>query len=309
MVQTKNKATASTIHYATCPLCAAKDIQLTLATEDYSISKDAFEIYACQVCDFHFTQNAPAPATIGPYYKSDVYISHSDTKEGLVNRLYHAARDLMLTKKRKLIQRLTTGKRLLDIGSGTGYFLNHMQSNGFKVTGIEIDGDARAATLKNFNIKVNPPPVLLDGQLAEKVDVITLWHVLEHLHDMDGYMQRMHQQLTNDGVVLIAVPNHKSFDAQHYGKHWAAYDVPRHLWHFSPKTVARLAEKNGFKVIDQKRLPLDPFYNALLSEKYQSSKLSLIFGGLIGLVSLLISYVNPARSTSPIYILKKVISQ
>lgn len=305
MVKTENLTTTDTIHYPTCPLCNAKDISLTLATEDYSISKEDFEIYACGNCDFHFTQNAPAPMAIAPYYKSDVYISHSDTKEGLVNRLYHTARDLMLKKKRKLIQKLTSGKRLLDIGSGTGYFLNHMQQNGFKVTGVEIDGDARAATLKNFNIKVNPPPTLLDGQLSEKVDVITLWHVLEHLHDMDGYMQSMHRQLSDDGVVLIAVPNYTSYDAQHYGKHWAAYDVPRHLWHFSPKTVARLADKNGFKVVGQKRLPLDPFYNSLLSEQYQSSKLSLIFGGIIGFISLLVSYVNPSRSTSPIYILKK----
>ena len=305
MVKTANKTDESTIHYTQCPICSSTNIGLTLATEDYSISKDAFEIYACKDCSFHFTQNAPSPMAIGPYYKSDVYISHSDTKEGLVNRLYHTARDLMLKKKRRLVEKLTTGKRLLDIGSGTGYFLNHMNENGFKVVGVEIDDSARAATLKNFKIKVNPPATLLESKLSEKVDVITLWHVLEHLHDMDGYMQSMHQQLADDGVVLIAVPNHTSYDAQHYGKHWAAYDVPRHLWHFSPKTVSKLAEKNGFNVVGQKRLPLDPFYNSLLSEKYQSSKLSLIFGGIIGLISLLVSYVNPSRSTSPIYILKK----
>ena len=165
----------------------------------------------------------------------------------------------MLKRKGKLIQKLTKGKRLLDIGSGTGYFLNHMKQNGFTVIGVEIDDSARKATLKNFNIKVNPPATFLEGQLSEKVDVISLWHVLEHLHDMDGYMQSMHRQLADNGFVLIAVPNHTSYDAQHYGKHWAAYDVPRHLWHFSPKTVAKLAEKNGFKVVGQKRLPLDPF--------------------------------------------------
>ena len=113
------------------------------------------------------------------------------------------------------------------------------------------------------------------------------------------------QPLADDGVLLIAVPNHTSYDAGYYGKYWAAYDVPRHLWHFSPLTMARLAEKNGFKVVGQKRLPFDPFYNALLSEKYQSSKLSFIFGGLIGFVSLMVSYFNPSRSTSPIYVLKK----
>lgn len=308
MVQTKNTSTSTTIHYDNCPLCQSSNIELALATEDYSISKEAFEIYACANCSFHFTQNIPTPETIGPYYQSDVYISHSDTKEGLVNRLYHTARDLMLSKKRKLVAQLTKGKKLLDIGSGTGYFLNHMQQHGYEVIGVEIDKSARAATLKNFNINVNPPATLLEGKIQQKVDIISLWHVLEHLHDLDGYMQSIHQQLTDDGIVLIAVPNHTAYDAQHYGKHWAAYDVPRHLWHFSPKTVAILAEKNGFKVVGQKRLPLDPFYNALLSEKYQSSKLSFIFGGLIGLAALVVSFFNASKSTSPIYILKKQVS-
>lgn len=305
MIKTATLKSSTIIQYNSCPLCNSPKIEPSLSTEDYSISKDAFEIYECQACTFHFTQNAPTPKAIGPYYKSDVYISHSDTKEGIVNRLYHSARDLMLKKKSSLIKKLTKGKRLLDIGSGTGYFLNHMNQNGYEVVGVEIDESARKATFDNFKIKVNAPAALLEGQLTEKVDVITLWHVLEHLHDMDGYMQSMHRQLNEDGVVLIAVPNYTAYDAQHYGKYWAAYDVPRHLWHFSPKTVAKLADKNGFKVIDQKRLPLDPFYNSLLSEKYQSSKLSLIFGGIIGLIALLVSYVNPSRSTSPIYILKK----
>lgn len=305
MVQTEIAKTSSTIHYQECPLCASKKIELTLATEDYSISKDSFQIYECADCSFHFTQNAPSPTSIAPYYKSDVYISHSDTKEGLVNKIYHSARELMLNRKRKLIQKLTPGKKILDIGSGTGYFLNHTKKNGFEVVGIEIDEDARNATQKNFNIKVEEPSVLLNGNLPQKVDVATMWHVLEHLHDMDGYMTSIHNQLNDDGVLLIAVPNYTSYDAQHYGKYWAAYDVPRHLWHFSPKTVAKLAHKNGFEVVDQKRLPLDPFYNSLLSEKYKSNKLSLIFGAVFGLISLLVSYINPSRSTSPIYILKK----
>jgi 2-polyprenyl-3-methyl-5-hydroxy-6-metoxy-1,4-benzoquinol methylase len=305
MLQTATAQSAQQITFEKCPLCSSKKIEMALATEDYSISKDAFEIFKCNDCSFHFTQNMPSPAAIGPYYKSDVYISHSDTKEGLVNRIYHSAREMMLRKKRNLIQQLTSGKKLLDIGSGTGYFLNSMKQNGYEVTGVEIDEAARNATLKNFGIKVNPPATLLEGKLKEKVDVITLWHVMEHLHDMDGYMQSMHDLLKPEGYLLIAVPNYTSFDAQYYGKYWAAYDVPRHLWHFSPKTIAKLAYKNNFELIDQKRLPLDPFYNSLLSEKYKSNKLSLIFGGIIGLIALLVSFVNPSRSSSPIYILKK----
>ena len=305
MVQAEINQTKKSLNYQTCPLCASTDIELSLPTKDYSISKHPFEIYACQQCDFHFTQNAPTPQAIGPYYQSDVYISHSDTKEGLINRLYHTAREWMLSKKRHHIQNLTNGKKLLDIGSGTGYFLHHMQEKGYEVRGVEIDESARKATLENFGIRVNTPEFFLNGQLEGNVDVITLWHVLEHLHDLTGYMQAMHRQLSDDGVLLIAVPNHKSYDARHYGHYWAAYDVPRHLWHFSPKTVALLAKKNGFKVVGQKRLPLDPFYNSLLSEQYQSKKLSFIFGGINGLIALLESYFKPERTTSPIYILKK----
>lgn len=305
MIQSATISDKSIIHYSECPLCSSKKIDLTLATEDYSISKEAFDIFRCADCDFHFTQRAPSPAAIAPYYNSEVYISHSDTKKGLVNRLYHTARNIMLKQKYKLVRRLAKGKTILDVGSGTGYFLNYMKQKGYQVTGVEIDSEARKTTLRNFGIEVQAPSFLLNKQLPEKVDIITLWHVLEHLHDLDGYMKSMHQSLKTGGVLLIAVPNHTSYDAQYYGQYWAAYDVPRHLWHFSPKTIVRLANKYDFEVVDQKHLPLDPFYNALLSEKYKSNKLSLIFGGIIGMISLLISFFNPSRSTSPIYILKK----
>jgi len=294
-----------TITYEACPLCGSKDISLSVSTEDYSISKEPFEIFDCESCSFRFTQHIPSPEKIGPYYQSDVYISHSDTKEGMVNKIYHSAREWMLNRKRNLVQSLTKGKRLLDVGSGTGYFLDHMKRHGYDVQGVEIDGDARTATKKKFGIQVEEPSTFLTGQLPQKVDAITLWHVLEHLHDLEGYMQSIRNQLTNDGVVLIAVPNHASYDATYYKKHWAAYDVPRHLWHFTPETVKRLAEKSGFQVVDQKRLPLDPFYNALLSEQYKGNKLALLSGSVIGGIALLKSYLDAGKSTSPIYVLKK----
>jgi len=299
------KAATDRIKYEACPLCASKNIQASLATMDYSISKEAFDIFDCADCSFRFTQLIPSPETIGPYYNSEVYISHSDTKEGFVNSVYHRARDLMLNRKRKLVQSLTQGKRLLDVGSGTGYFLDHMKRNGYQVKGIEIDADARRATKEKFGIEVGEPASLLEGKIKEKVEIVTMWHVLEHLHDLHGYMGSIRHQLTDDGFLLIAVPNHASYDAQYYKKLWAAYDVPRHLWHFTPKTIAQLAAINGFEVVSQKRLPLDPFYNSLLSEQYKGNKLALFSGGVVGGISLLKSYLNPKKSTSPIYILKK----
>jgi len=305
MLQKTVSPPPATIVYENCPLCGSKKIEPKLATKDFSISGEAFDICSCKDCTFTFTQNIPTPGTIAPYYQSEVYISHSDTRKGLINKLYHFARELMLKRKRKLIEKLADGKTLLDVGSGTGYFLNHMKQNNFNVKGIEIDEAARSATLKNFNIPVHEPGFLLNKKFDHKVDIITLWHVLEHLHELDRYMESMYDVLKKDGYLLIAVPNYTAYDARYYGKYWAAYDVPRHLWHFSPKTIAKLAYKHGFEVVDQKKLPLDPFYNALLSEKYKSSKLSLIFGSIIGLISFVMGIFNPRQITSPIYILKK----
>jgi len=149
-----------TITYNNCPLCASTNIGQAIATEDYSISKEPFEIYDCQDCSFRFTQHIPTPEKIGPYYQSDVYISHSDTKEGLVNQLYHTAREWMLQRKRRLVDSLAKGKTLLDVGSGTGYFLNHMQHNGYQVYGVEIDESARKATQEKFGITIQEPTTL-----------------------------------------------------------------------------------------------------------------------------------------------------
>ncbi len=294
------------IHYQHCPLCASKNIGLNLAIKDYSISQEAFEIYECADCSFHFTQNVPSPASITPYYKSDAYISHNQNKEGLVHKIYHYARTLMLNRKKRLIQKLTKGNRLLDVGSGIGYFLGYMYQHGYEVEGIEIDEDARRATKNNFGIEVAQPAALLNEEPTRQVDIVTMWHVLEHLHDMNAYMTSIHKKMKKEAFLLIAVPNHTSYDAQYYGKYWAAYDVPRHLWHFSPKTIARLAHQTGFEVIDQKRLPLDPFYNSFFSERHKSNKLSFIFGAIIGLISYLVSIINPSRTSSPVYILKKI---
>lgn len=289
-----------------CPLCGSKRIAPYLRVRDHSISGEYFPIWRCADCTFTFTQDAPGPEEIGPYYKSENYISHSDNKEGLVNRLYHRARTYMLERKFDLVDRLAKGKVLLDVGTGTGYFPHHMQTRGYRVTGVEIDADARAYGSEKFGLDVHPPTYLREGATPGHYDVITLWHVLEHLYTPREDLRRFHELLKPDGVLVIAVPNLESADAAAFGADWAAYDVPRHLWHFSPATLGKLAAQAGFEVTETHQMPLDPFYVSIMSSRYRSGGGGLLTGGVRGLQSFLTGWRDARRGSSVIYVLRKL---
>ncbi|MEA2105129.1 MAG: class I SAM-dependent methyltransferase [Bacteroidota bacterium] len=292
------------IVYSKCPLCQNHKIISTISLEDYSISKEPFEIWQCTSCNFLFTQNIPDEESIGSYYASEEYISHSDTKKGLVNRLYHIARKIMLGKKYRIIKRISSGKTLLDIGCGTGYFLNYMKEKGYQTLGIEINEQAKNFGKQHFGLNILPPEKLLNGEINEKFKVVTLWHVLEHLYQPRLYLQRISEILENDGILILALPNPDSFDGKFYKKFWAGYDVPRHIWHFTPQTIARLFSAN-YTITKLKRLPFDSFYNSLLSEKYRDKYFRFLRGILIGLIAYAASLINIKKSSSVIYILKK----
>ncbi|UTW63892.1 class I SAM-dependent methyltransferase [bacterium SCSIO 12741] len=295
----------SRIDYTHCPVCDHQHFKPFLAVPDHSVSKEVFELVECSNCGFVFTQNVPSEDTIGPYYQSEAYISHSDSKKGVINRVYHRVRQYMLNRKWKLISGLTAHRTLLDIGCGTGYFPDYMQNKGFEVTGVEKDPDARKTCKDLFGLDVLDPDVFLDKGLGKKFGAITLWHVLEHLHQLNRYLETMHKHLEDDGILVIAVPNHDSLDAAHYKSDWAAYDVPLHLWHFTPSDIDNLAEKHGFNRIRLTGMPFDPFYNSLLSEQYKKNPLYLISGFIWGKMSFLKGWMNPKKASSVIYVLKK----
>ncbi len=291
------------IRYDHCQLCQSGNISTFLKTKDFMLSKKEYELWKCASCGFIFTQNVPGPEEIGKYYQSQEYISHSDTKKGMMNRLYHMARGFMLGEKFRMVRRAAKGKSLLDIGTGTGYFPGFMKKKGYLAMGVEMDPKAREFAEMEFGLKVFSPEEFTGQKIEGRFDIITLWHVLEHVHDLHLYMERMKEYLEPEGTLVVALPNHGAFDARHYREYWAGYDVPRHLWHFTPSTLKYLAEKHGFRVNKMKRLPLDPFYNAMLSEKYRGNAFYLISGLVIGKLAFLESLFSLERSSSVAYFL------
>lgn len=289
-----------------CPLCGSDQLKPFLTVKDFSISKEDFILKSCTVCDFTFTANPPSAEHAGPYYQSDVYISHSDTKKGLVNRVYHWVRDLMLGKKKSMIESVQKGRSLLDVGTGTGYFLNYMKGQGYQTQGIEISKQARDAAIQNFGLEVNEPNHLLSGQLNQQFDVVTMWHVLEHIYSPELTMKAIHGVLKKEGHLVIAVPNKDSFDATNYEEYWAGYDVPRHLWHFTPTTMETFAKKNDFKIVKNEILPFDSFYVSMLSEQYRKTGFHFIKGMVVGFASYLAAIFNQDKASSVVYFLQKM---
>lgn len=296
----------SQIHIQECPVCGGKDIQKFLQLKDYSISGEDFQLDECRTCGFIMTQDMPDAEAIGPYYKSENYISHSDTNKGFVNKIYHIVRAVMLHKKAEMVEIVSGKKRgsLLDIGTGLAYFPQQMQSKGWKVEGIEQDSEAREAAKQRFDFEVNEPEELLKME-NRNFDIISLWHVLEHVHNLDGYMKAIKNNLADDGTLVIALPNPNSPDAKFYRKYWAAWDVPRHLWHWKPETFKRFAEKYGFELIEKKPMPMDGFYVSMLSEKYKGTSMQLFKGIFRGKMTWLKSLNNNDLSSSVIYFLRK----
>ena len=294
------------IHYSNCPVCKSANISPAISAKDYTVSSQMFDINKCDDCTAMFTQDVPAQDAIGSYYESENYVSHSNTQKGLVNRLYHIIRKKTLGTKRNLIKNETgiaTGK-ILDVGCGTGAFLNEMKNNGWDITGLEPDETARKNAIELFNIKPLPSPEIFNLP-SENFDAITMWHVLEHVHQLQEYIAQLKKLLKNNGKLFIAVPNYTSYDAGHYKTFWAAYDTPRHLYHFSPASIKTLMQIHGLQVKKMKPMWFDSFYVSMLSEQYKNGKGDVISAFFIGLVSNIKTVFNKEKCSSVIYIISK----
>ena len=296
----------SVIHYTNCPACGSTEIGYVFAAKDYTVSGEQFEIWECRSCTLRFTQDTPDQLSIGSYYKSENYISHSNTSKGFINSLYKLVRKQTLHQKRKLINEITGLKkgRILDLGSGTGAFVNEMHLHGWDAKGLEPDGDARKIAEENYHIKLENTDQFYNLTPAS-FDAITLWHVLEHVHDLHPYLEQLKKVLKQNGKLFVAVPNYTSSDAKKYKQYWAAYDVPRHLYHFSPRSMIQLMNSHQLSIIHFMPMLLDSFYISLLSSKYKNGRTNWIAAGWNGLWSDILAIRNKKKSSSVIYIISK----
>ncbi len=290
-----------------CPLCNSEDIQQYTAARDYMVSGLEFGIFKCKQCRVLFTSPVPHESQIGEYYKDESYISHSNTGKGLIARFYKIVRKRTMAEKYQLIRKHSNQQNgfILDVGAGTGSFVENMRRHGWQVLGLEPDEGARNVALREFKLELRKSEELFEIPEG-KADVITLWHVLEHVHNLGSYMQQFHKILKDDGLLVLAMPNNRSTDARIYGKYWAAWDVPRHIFHFNPDSVTWLAQNFGFKVSAILPMMYDAYYVSLLSEKYKGSGRLSYFKALYqGWRSNRNARKDVQKTSSLIYILKK----
>jgi 2-polyprenyl-3-methyl-5-hydroxy-6-metoxy-1,4-benzoquinol methylase len=276
-----------------------------LTCEDYTVSNKKFDLLYNPKFEMLETFPQPKAVELSSFYESDDYISHTDSKRSLLDKLYQIVKRHTLKNKLRLINSFETeNKNLLDIGCGTGDFLSVCKSDGWHVVGIEPNEKARSlAKAKLVGHHGGEVISELNKSSAEKFDVITLWHVLEHVPNLEDYISRLKLMLKQTGVLVVAVPNFKSYDALYYKQFWAAFDVPRHLWHFSKKTINLLFLKQGMKVVKIAPMKFDSFYVSLLSEKYKKGRTNFLKAFYIGLLSN-IKAINSKEYSSLIYVIK-----
>lgn len=275
-----------------------------LKVKDHSVSGESFELIYNETFDFLETQPQPSLDKLPHYYKSEDYISHTDSQRTLFEKAYQFVKKITLKRKLKIIRSNSEeGNNLLDFGCGTGDFLKEAQQNGWNVCGIEPDEQARQiANKKTNNVVFNSE--YISKFKKDSFDVITLWHVLEHLPNTKEQLSVFNKLLKPNGMLIVAVPNYKSYDANYYKNFWAAFDVPRHLWHFSRTAINNLVSCENMKVIKTYPMLFDAFYVSLLSEKYKSGKMKPLHSFLIGCLSNLRA-MRTKEYSSLIYCIKK----
>ena len=267
-----------------CPWCDSEKTQIHLWLKDEFLTLEDFQIYECHQCGLLFTEPRPAKDKIGEYYKSEEYYSHQENKKGFIPKLYECVKSINLKHKYKIA---TAGKetgKLLDIGCGVGDFLHTAEAHGWECTGVEPSEDAKA--IARNRIKAD----ILSSEDLEQIpdetfDVITMWHVLEHVDNLKWQVAQLQRLVKKDGRIIIAVPNYKSYDGEYYNEKWAAYDVPRHLNHFNKETLTKIFKANGLGLIKTDKLPWDAYYISYMSEQYKHHSAPLLRGVYRGFIS------------------------
>lgn len=249
-----------------CPYCSSQRIARVLTSKDYFLTSNEFNVDRCYNCGITFTNPIPSDSEMPMYYQSNNYLSHGGKNSSLFYNVYKLVRAFSLKWKTKIVSEAIGEKgSIMDYGCGTGDFLQTCDGKGYQIFGVEPSTKAR----EDATAKLGPVVASSLPSVSERnFDLITLWHVLEHVPDIATTVATLKTYLSLKGILLIAVPNHKSYDAKHYGQYWAAYDLPRHLWHFDQTTMLTVLGKAGLQVKKIIPMKLDSYYVSILSSKY-----------------------------------------
>lgn len=288
-----------------CLVCQSGKSVEAIRLHDHLVSQKLFIINECENCGFRFIVNPPAEESASGFYETEEYVEHSDSSEGLINSVYHRARRWMLRKKLNMLNKMSRKKKILDFGTGTGYFLNHLNHAGFETTGVEISEKAREFGREKFGLDIRSPQSIFKESFPSGFGYITFWHVLEHVYNPSSVLKRLYDLLDDNGLLVVALPNYRCIEAGVYKEYWNGYDVPRHLWHWDKPTFTKYTEGLGFRLIKTSILPLDPYYNCLISESYRKKKWAHILIPFIGSASLLYGLINDEKASSIVYFLQK----
>lgn len=283
-----------------CPSCGAKSFSPHITAIDHTYSKLEFTLVKCSGCELVFTNPRPVEAENWNYYKSADYISHTNSTKGLIGFLYKIIRGINLKRKIKVLKKHSSGKEVLDIGCGIGFFPKAANQNGYHTRGVEPDPDALKFAVENNKIEAYSLEKL--NSFSREFDTVTMWHVLEHVYHLRQQLEIIKNIIKPGGLFIIALPNYKSFDGQYYKSNWAGYDVPRHLYHFEEKTVQGLLATFGFDLVDIHPMKFDAYYVSMLSEKHKGGSVFKAF--FKGLKSNKNGNSNISPYSSQIYVFK-----
>lgn len=267
-----------------CPWCNSEKTQTYIWVKDEFLTKEEFQIQECLNCGLLFTEPRPPKDKIGDYYKSEEYYSHQENKKGFIPKLYESIKAINLKNKYKIAINGKSAGKLLDIGCGVGDFIHTAEEQGWQCTGVEPSQDAKAIAKKRIKAEILSSEDL-EQIPNETFDVITMWHVLEHVDDLKWQMAQLQRLIKKGGRIVIALPNYKSYDATFYKEKWAAYDVPRHLNHFNKDTLVKIFKTNDLNLVKTDKLKWDAYYISFMSEQYKHHTLPLIKGAIRGLIS------------------------
>jgi 2-polyprenyl-3-methyl-5-hydroxy-6-metoxy-1,4-benzoquinol methylase len=285
-----------------CPVCGNHNFKQTYSCIDYTVSHETFSIVSCADCNLMITNPRPETKDLRKYYQSENYISHSNKTQGIIDFVYKFSRVFTLRWKISLVKKFSIKKggfSILDYGCGTGDFLSQCKLSGLTISGVEPSEKARAIATQTSGADIKESL----QEIKNTFDAITLFHVLEHVPELNETLNGLMSLLEKNGTMFIAVPNHESYDAQFFKSHWAGFDVPRHLWHFSKGNMTQLLEHHGLKLKSIIPMKLDSYYVSIMSEKSIKRKSTItgfVKGMWIGLISNIKSKEN--NHSSLIYI-------